>query len=101
MKDKDPKDISDLLSDLKIKDNENNLGQYTIKKLDVIVDIKILYNWYWYDARKVRKNISYHHVSPKKRSIFIFKLFLVTLDWVDISKKGASNLSTNIIYIIE
>ena len=43
MKDKDPKDISDLLSDLKIKDNENNLGKYTIKKLDVKVDVKILY----------------------------------------------------------
>ena len=43
MKDKDPKDISDLLSDLKIKDNENNLGKYTFKKLDVKVDIKILY----------------------------------------------------------
>ena len=39
MKDKDPKDISDLLSDLKIKDNENNLGKYMIKELD----IKIVY----------------------------------------------------------
>ena len=39
MKDKDPKDISDLLSDLKVKDNENNLGKYTIQKLD----IKIVY----------------------------------------------------------
>ena len=39
MKDKDPKDISDLLSDLKVKDNENNLGKYMIKELD----IKIVY----------------------------------------------------------
>ena len=43
MKDKDPKDISDLLSDLKIKDNENNLGKYTIQKLDFkIVNIDIV-----------------------------------------------------------
>ena len=69
MKDKDPKDISDLLSDLKIKDNENNLGKYTIKKLDVKVDIKILY------ISIVLKR----HVSPKKRNIFIFKLLLVNV----------------------
>ena len=69
MKDKDPKDISDLLSDLKIKDNENNLGKYTIKKLDVKVDIKILY------ISIVLKR----HVSPKKRNIFIFELLLVNV----------------------
>ena len=73
MKDKDPKDISDLLSDLKIKDNENNLGKYTMKKLDVKVDIEFLYFDIMQEKlRRILVNTMYHQ---RKEKLYVFSYF--------------------------